>query len=162
VFFVIRKGNADYALGDLTRQAVSRFTGKDEYSFGDLTRAVIGRIDRPGDDDGAGGETFTTATTMAATTMPATTKAATTMTRRAAPPVLFGLSPPETLRPVVTSGVPVLPQLTPAAISSRPLSGSLPIVESEAAQLDPAILDELDKWDLTFKLFHAEESAKGD
>jgi len=50
-------GRESYALGDLTREQLSRslrtYTGKDEYEFGDVTRAVLGHFDDGG--SGAGG-----------------------------------------------------------------------------------------------------------
>lgn len=33
-----------YQLGDITKKAVTQFTGKDEYEFGDITKKVIGGL----------------------------------------------------------------------------------------------------------------------
>lgn len=34
----------EYKFGDLTKKAVSDFTGKDEYQFGDITKKLVGKI----------------------------------------------------------------------------------------------------------------------
>jgi hypothetical protein len=34
----------NYQFGDITKKAVSQFTGKDEYEFGDITKKVIGGL----------------------------------------------------------------------------------------------------------------------
>merc|ERR1712190_435760 len=34
-------GDADYQMGDLTKEAILRFTGKDTYEFGDISRTIM-------------------------------------------------------------------------------------------------------------------------
>ena len=34
--------DSDYKFGDITKAAVSKFTGKDEYEFGDISKKLFG------------------------------------------------------------------------------------------------------------------------
>ena len=36
-----------YQFGDITKKALSQFTGKDDYEFGDLTKKVMGNLFGP-------------------------------------------------------------------------------------------------------------------
>lgn len=38
----------NYQFGDITKKALSSFTGKDEYEFGDVTKKVLGNLFGPG------------------------------------------------------------------------------------------------------------------
>ena len=44
----------DYVFGDLTKKAISNFTGKDKYEFGDVSKKLFKNI-FGGKDDGNGG-----------------------------------------------------------------------------------------------------------
>ena len=35
---------ANYELGDITKKAMSSFTGKDEYEFGDVSKKIFGNM----------------------------------------------------------------------------------------------------------------------
>jgi hypothetical protein len=45
--FLGEEAAENYEFGDITRKALSKFTGKDEYQFGDVTKKIFGDLFGP-------------------------------------------------------------------------------------------------------------------
>jgi hypothetical protein len=45
--FLGEEAAQNYVFGDITKKALSKFTGKDEYQFGDVTKKILGDLFGP-------------------------------------------------------------------------------------------------------------------